>query len=56
MRGQKDGIRACIDFMWTWGRILDSGNHIGCDFEKPDTEMYSRCTGKGGTHSCAQFQ
>ena len=34
------------------GRILDSGNHIGHNFEKPDTEMYGGCTGKGDADQC----
>ena len=41
-----------IDIVWTWGRILDSGNHIGHNFEKPDTEMYGGCTGKGNADQC----
>ena len=45
MGGQTDGSRTGIDIVWTWGRILDSGNHIGHNFEKPDTKMYGGCTG-----------
>ena len=52
MGGQTDGSRTGIDIVWTWGRILDSGNHIGHNFEKPDTEMYGGCTGKGDADQC----
>lgn len=50
--GQTDGSRTGIDIVWTWGRILDSGNHIGHNFEKPDTKIYGGYTGKGGADQC----